>query len=171
MRSRKREELKAGSFDGRHLHMRVFPTSGGAAVLFHNTTEQHVLRQRLERGEALGDAVRRHSGAAAIRLDSRARVEAVDDLFCVWSGFSGGDIVGHRFVDLISQPLRRESGELLERVLREAVTAEISLILLGKRGDEMPGVLALAPIMIDCVAHGAQALWAPGVNKLAERAA
>jgi hypothetical protein len=123
---------------------------------------------------APGEGIERaeiHSGAAAIQLDSRARVEAIDDVFCAWSGFSGSDIVGHRFVDLISQPLRREAGELLERVLREAVTAEISLILLGKRGDEMPGVLALALIMIDCVAHGAQALWAPGFKKQAERAA
>lgn len=161
MRSRKREDLEAASFDGRHLRMRVFPSANGASVLFHNTTEQYVLRQQLERSEALDAAVRHHSKAASLRLDGRARVEAVDDLFCTWSGFVGSDVVGHRFIDLISPSQRREAGDVIERVLRDAATRQIALTLLGKRGEEMPGVLALAPILTDCVAHGAQALWIP----------
>ncbi len=163
MRAHKREFAEAGSFDGRHVLMNAFPFGNGAAVLFHNTTEQHTLRRMLERGEALDAAVRRHHGAAAIRLDGRARIEAVDQVFCTHSGFSGDDVVGHRFIDLISPPHRRETGEAIERVLRESVCPEIALTLLGKRGEEMPGVLSLAPILTDSIAHGVQALWVPGV--------
>lgn len=164
IRSRKREDLDAGSFDGRQLHMRVFPHEAGAAVLFHNVTEQHALRRALERSEALDSAVMRHPRAAAIRLDDRARVEALDDVFCSWSGFNAADVVGHRFIDLVLTPQRRQAGELIERVLREGEQREFALTLLGKRGQEMPGVLSLAPILTDMVAHGAQALWIPGAN-------
>jgi PAS domain S-box-containing protein len=161
IRSRKRESVEAGSFDGRAVAMNVFPMAKGAAVLFSNVTEQQHLRRELEQSAALDAAVSRHPGAAAIRLDSRARVAAIDEQFCRWSGFSGADVLGHRFIDLISPPQRREAGEILERVLREALSLEVALTLLGKRGEEMPGTLALAPIVADTVAHGAQALWVP----------
>jgi PAS domain S-box-containing protein len=161
VRSRKCEAVDAGSFDGRAVAMNIFPMAKGAAALFTNTTEQHHLRRQLEQSAALDAAVSRHPQAAAIRLDSRARIDAIDEHFCTWSGFSGADVLGHRFIDLISPPQRREAGEVVERVLREALGRDIALTLLGKRGEEMRGVLALAPILTDSVAYGAQALWVP----------
>lgn len=147
----------------------AFPMAKGAAVLFTNATEQQHLRRELEQSAALDAAVRRHPRAAAIRLDSRARIAAIDEHFCVWSGFSGADVLGHRFIDLISPPERREAGEVIERALREALGRDIALTLLGKRGDEMKGVLSVAPIVTDSVAHGAQALWVPNPNDADER--
>ncbi|QGZ93835.1 PAS domain-containing protein [Terricaulis silvestris] len=169
IRSRKQESVDAGSFDGRAISMNVFPMAKGAAALFTNTTEQQHLRRELEQSAALDAAVRRHPQAAAMRLDSRARIAAIDEHFCVWSGFSGADVLGHRFIDLISPPHRREAGEAIEGVLREALGRDIALTLLGKRGEEMRGVLSLAPIVVDSVAHGAQALWVPTQDDADER--
>ncbi|NJM91952.1 MAG: PAS domain-containing protein, partial [Rhodospirillaceae bacterium] len=39
LRARKPERFEAGAFDGRQIEARVFPCSGGAAVLFNNVTE------------------------------------------------------------------------------------------------------------------------------------
>lgn len=158
LRGRKTERFDAGAFDGRQIEARVFPCSGGAAVLFHNVTEAFHLRRQIEQSEALRAAVQRHTLAAAVRLDGRARIEAADDAFCGWSGFQRDDVVSHRFVDLVSPPQRREVAELIERVLREGIARESSLTLIGKRGEELTGVLAAAPILTDSVAHGAQVL-------------
>lgn len=159
-RTRKSEAFEASSFDGRHVAVRVFPTTDGVAILFRNTTEQHVQARRFEEGLALEAALRRHGGPAAIKLDVRARIESIDDSFCERSGFSRDDLVGHRFVDLVAAPRRREVAELIERVLRDGAPRDLSLMLLGKRGEEMWGVLAVAPILADFVAHGVMAVWA-----------
>lgn len=161
LRSRKCEVVDAGSFDGRAVSMNIFPMGKSVALVFTNLTEQQHLRRELEQSAALDAAVRRHPKTAAIRLDGRARIEAVDQQFCLWFGFSGADVLGHRFIDLISPPQRREAGEILEHVLRDAMGRELALTLLGKRGEEMRGTLSLAPIVTDSVAHGAQALWVP----------
>jgi len=161
LRARKPERFEASAFDGRRIEVCVFPLHEGAAALFHNTTEIHALRRELERVRALDAAVNAHSRTAAIRLDGRARIEEVDDLFCRLSGFRREDVHGHRFLDLTAPMQRREVGELIERVLREGVTSEMALTLVAKRGTEMPGQMTLAPILTDCVAHGAQAIWSP----------
>lgn len=158
LRARKPESFEASAFDGRQIQARVYPCSGGAAVLFHNVTETCHLRRQVEQGEALSGAVQRHTLAATIRLDARARIEAADEAFCAWSGFQGEDVVSHRFVDLVSPPQRREVAELIEKVLREGAAREIELTLIGKRGQELAGVLAVAPVITDAIAHGAQAL-------------
>lgn len=162
LRARKPERFEASAFDGRRIEACVFPLHEGAAALFHNTTEIHTLRRELERVRALDAAVNAHSRTAAIRLDGRARIEAVDDLFCRISGFRREDVQGHRFLDLTTPLQRREVGELIERVLRDGVVRETPLTLVAKRGAEMPGQMTLAPILTDCVAHGAQAIWSPG---------
>lgn len=161
LRARKPERFEASAFDGRRIEACVFPLHEGAAALFHNTTEIHALRRELERVRALDAAVNAHSRTAAIRLDGRARIEAVDDVFCRLSGFRREDVQGQRFLDLTAPMQRREVGELIERVLREGVTSEMPLTLVAKRGTEMPGQMTLAPILTDCVAHGAQAIWSP----------
>jgi PAS domain S-box-containing protein len=172
LRGRKTERFEAGAFDGRQIEARVFPCSSGAAVLFHNVTEVFHLRRQIEQGEALRAAVQRHTLAAAVRLDARARIEAADDAFCGWSGFHRDDVVNHRFVDLVSPPERRAVAELIERVLREGAVRETNVTLIGKRGEELTGVLAAAPILTDSVAHGAQVLMVRnGQSKSESRAA
>ncbi len=161
MRTRQAERFEVGAQDNRHFAVTVFPVSVGAGVLLRNTTELRVLRQRLEEGEAMQQAVRRHPRAAAIKLDARARIESIDTTFAAWSGFAAADVVGHRVIDLVSAGQRRDVAEMIERVLRDGESCEISLTMLGKRGDEMPGDLALAPILTDFAAHGAFALFVP----------
>jgi PAS domain S-box-containing protein len=168
LRSRKAERFEAGAFDGRRVEACVLPLSEGVAVIFHNTTELHALRRQLEEAQALDMAVAMHSHAASIRLDARARIEMVDDVFCRWLGFGATEVQGHRILDLISPPQRSEAGETIERVLREGLKGEMPLTLVAKRGAEMPGVLTLAPILTDCVAHGAQAIWSPTNGDLHE---
>jgi PAS domain S-box-containing protein len=165
LRARKPEGFEASTFDGRRIEARVFPLAEGGGVLFRNTTEVFMLRRRLEVAQAIDAALHLHSRAASIRLDVRARIEAVDEVFCRWSGFRADDVVGHRFLDLISPPQRRGTGELIERVMRDGVTRETPLTLVAKRGAEMPGTLTLAPILADCIAHGAQAIWSPGEDE------
>lgn len=162
LRGKKTEAFEASAFDGRRVQARLFPLAEGVGALFSNITELYSLRRRLEEAHALDAALTLHSRAASIRLDVRARIEAVDEIFCRWSGFRSEDVIGHRFLDLISPSQRRETGELIERVLREGVTRERPLTLVAKRGAEMPGTLTLAPILSDCIAHGAQAIWSPG---------
>ena len=143
LRARKTERFDAGAFDGRRIEACVFPLSEGVAVIFHNTTELHALRRQLEEAQALDTAVAMHSLAASIRIDARARIDAVDDVFCRWLGFGAAEVQGHRILDLISPPQRREAGETIERVLREGLKGEMPLTLVAKRGAEMPGVLTL----------------------------
>jgi PAS domain S-box-containing protein len=170
-RSRKAEMFEAGAFDGRHIAVRVFPMAAGVGALFRNTTEQHELRRKLEEGDAQGAALRCHTTATSIRLDARARIEAIDDAFCEWSGFGATDIIGHRFIDLVSGTQRREVGELIERVLREGAARSAPLTLLGKRGEEMSGHISLAPILTDFVPHGVLGIWIRCASDRAQAAA
>lgn len=161
IRTRQSERFEVGAPDGRHLAVTVFPVSVGAAALIRNVTESHVLRRSMEEGEALQQAVRIHTRASAIKLDARARVETVDDAFTSWSGFTSADVGGHRLLDLVTAAQRRECAETIECVLREGQPRVMELTLLGKRGDEVEGTLALSPILTDFAAHGAFALFVP----------
>jgi len=161
IRTRQSERFEVGAPDGRHLAVTVFPVSVGAAALIRNVTESHVLRRSMEEGEALQQAVRIHTRASAIKLDARARVETVDDAFTSWSGFTSADLGGHRLLDLVTAAQRRECAETIECVLREGQPRVMELTLLGKRGDEIEGTLALSPILTDFAAHGAFALFVP----------
>lgn len=166
IRTRQAERFEVGAPDGRHLAVTVFPVAVGAAALMRNVTETHVLRRRLEDGEAMQQAVSVHARAASIKLDARARVESVDDTFTAWTGFAGADLAGHRILDLVPAAQRRECADMIERVLREAQPRSMALTLLGKRGEEIEGVLALAPILTDFIAHGACALFVPSTAHL-----
>lgn len=157
-RARKSERFEASTFDGRHLSVRVFPSASGAGILFLNTTEQFGLRRKLEHSDALDAAVQRCSSLAAMRLDARARIETADEAFCAWSGFDARDLVGHRFVDLVSAPERRVVGETIERAIRDGAGAELTLTLLGRRGEELSSLLALSPVLTDYRPTGVQAL-------------
>ncbi len=161
MRTRQTERFEFGAPDGRYLLVTVFPVSVGAAALLRNVTENHVLQQRMEDGEALQQAVKLHSRAAAIKLDSRARVETIDETFTSWTGFAANDLAGHRVIDLVAAGQRREVAEVIERVLRDGLGRTVNITLLSKRGDEIEGALALAPILTDFRAHGACALFVP----------
>jgi PAS domain S-box-containing protein len=161
IRTRQSERFEVGALDGRHLDVTVFPVAIGAAALLRNVTENHALRRRMEDGEALQQAVRVHGRAASIKLDARGRVESVDETFTAWTGFGGGDLIGHRVLDLVAAAQRRESAEMIEGVLREGRARAMGLTLLSKRGEEIEGVLALAPILTDFIAHGAFALFVP----------
>lgn len=166
IRTRQAERFEVGAPDGRHLAVTVFPVAVGAAALMRNVTETHVLRRRLEDGEAMQQAVSVHARAASIKLDARARVESVDDTFTAWTGFAGADLAGHRILDLVPAAQRLECADMIERVLREAQPRSMALTLLGKRGEEIEGVLALAPILTDFIAHGAFALFVPSTAHL-----
>ncbi|MEQ1490058.1 MAG: PAS domain S-box protein, partial [Terricaulis sp.] len=161
IRTRQTERFEFGAPDGRYLLVTVFPLSVGAAALLRNVTENHVLQQRMEDGEALQQAVKLHSRAAAIKLDARARVESIDETFTAWTGFGVGDLAGHRVIDLVAANQRREVAEVIERVLRDGLGRTVNITLLSKRGDEIEGALALAPILTDFTAHGACALFVP----------
>lgn len=164
IRTRQTERFEVGAPDGRHLALTVFPVAVGAAALLRNVTETHLLRRSLEDGEAMQKAVRVHARAASIKLDARARVEAVDEAFTTWTGFGGADLIGHRILDLVASAQRREGAEMIERVLREGHARSMALTLLGKRGDEIEGVLSLAPILTDFISHGAYALFVPSTS-------
>ena len=164
LRARKSESFEASTFDERCLSVCVFPLGASVGVLFYTLTATATLRRRLEEGDALAAAAAQHTQAAVIKLDARARIEMVDASFCVLSGFAGDDLVGHRFVDLVSPQHRRDTAELFERTLRERTPSQISLVLLGRRGEEHPGVLAAAPILTDFVAHGVMAVWTPAAG-------
>lgn len=172
VRTRQAERFEVGAADGRHFVVTVFPVSVGAAALLRNVTEMYVLRRRMEDGDALQQTVRVHERAAAIKLDARGRVESIDETFTAWTGFQSADLVGHRVLDLVAASQRREAAETIERVLREGRPRSISLTLLGKRGEEIEGVLALAPILTDFIAHGAFAVFVPsGTVGVVQRAA
>lgn len=161
IRTRQTERFEVGAPDGRYLAVTVFPVSVGAAALLRNVTEQHVLRRRMEEGEALQQAVRLHGRAATIKLDARARIDAIDETFTSWTGFNAGDLSGHRVIDLVAASQRREAAEMIERVLRDGRGRALDITLLSKRGEEIEGSLALAPILTDFTAHGACALFVP----------
>ncbi len=152
--SRKPERFEASAFDGRQLSLCVFPVADGAGVLFQNLTELHSLRRRLEDAEALGLSVGTHRLAATIRLDARARVQAICEVFTTWSGFAARDIFGHRFVDVVHLSDRRCVGEAIERALREGAPAECDVTLLAKHGQEVACLATVAPVLTDFVAHG-----------------
>lgn len=171
VRTRQTERFEVGAPDSRHLAVTVFPVAVGAAALMRNVTEAYVLRRSLEEGEAMQQAVRIHACASALKLDARARVETVDETFAAWSGFGEADLAGHRLLDLVAAGQRRECAEMIERVLREGQPRSMALTLLSKRGEEIEGVLALAPILTDFIAHGAFALFVPSPGCVAAQRA
>ncbi|MEZ6022842.1 MAG: PAS domain-containing protein [Hyphomonadaceae bacterium] len=158
LRSRKPEAFEASASEGRTLSVRVFPLGEGVAALLRNTTEQHQLRGRLEDAEGLAAALATHQRAAAIKLDSRARIKGADETFCTWCGFQEVEIVGHRFVDLMAPPERRIATDLFEGALRHAKAGQMPVSLVGKRGEEVLGTLSVAPIHTDFIAHGVSAV-------------
>ncbi|HRP09906.1 MAG TPA: PAS domain-containing protein [Terricaulis sp.] len=159
LRARRAEAFECSAFDGRHAAIRVFPAPEGAAALLHNVTEQYVLRRERETGLALDHAVRAHEGLAVVQLDAHARIETVDAAFTAWSGFAAGELRGHQLADLIAAGARRELMAAFERALREAAPMRVALTLIGKRGDEISGPAAIAPMLSDFVARGAQLVW------------
>jgi PAS domain S-box-containing protein len=165
MRTRKHETFEA-AFDNRHIVVRVFPLSGGVAALFGNITEQCEQRLRLEEANALVAAMHSHPYAAAIRLDASARIRSIDDDFCHWSGFHRDDMIGQRFVDLVPGCQRREVGDLIENAMRESKQQKIDLTLLSRQGQELAGVLAVAPILTEFIAHGVMAIWVSAVGSV-----
>jgi hypothetical protein len=89
------------------------------------------------------------------QIDRHARLAEFDNLLCDWTGFSQGDVAGHRLVDLVAAPQRRHVAELVESVMRESVARELPLTLLSKRGEELSCAFAFAPVVVDSAAHGA----------------
>lgn len=171
LRTRRPESLECSAFDGRWLSLRIFPTPAGAAALFHNTTEQHMLRREREGAAALERAAREHGAIASVRLDARGRIEEVGGAFTHWTGFAPGDVAGHRFADLTAGQGRRDLAGALERVLRDLAALHLELTLLGKRGEEIEAQLCLAPVTSDFVARGAQALITRAAPALAHAVA
>lgn len=158
-RARKMERFDAGAFDGRTLSVKVLPTADGAIVLFQNTTEHKVLRQRFEEQEALRRAGLDHPLIVALRLDSRARIEWIDEKFGAFTGFNASDLAGHRFVDLLAASKRRGVAELIERVLTERSVSQADVTFLGRNGGEYSGHLTLAPVLSDYIAHGVAGMF------------
>ncbi len=171
LRARRPESFECGAFDGRHASIRVFPMPDGAGALLQNVTEQYALRREREINQALDSAVRTHMDVALIRLDAHGRIEAVDAAFQSWSGFSAAELSGHRFADLIAAGGRREMMGAFERALREGGPTQAEFTLIGKRGEEIFGRAAIAPVLSDFVARGAALVWARGaVHELARAA-
>lgn len=158
IRARKYETFEAAVGD-RHISVRVFPMTEGAGVLFSNTTEQHDQRLRIGEANALRAATESHPHAAAIRLDASGRVKDIQDDFCAWSGHQREDVIGHRFTDLLPPTYRREVAEVLENATRDAAAQQIEITMLGKQGQEVSGVLTLAPIQTEFITHGVMAVW------------
>lgn len=158
MRARKYETFEAAVGD-RHISVRVFPMTEGAGVLFSNTTEQHDQRLRIGEANALRAATNGHPHATAIRLDASGRVKEIDDDFCSWSGHQREDVIGHRFTDLLPPTYRREVAEVLESATRDSAPQQVEITLLGKQGQEISGMLTLAPIQTEFITHGVMAVW------------
>lgn len=158
MRARKYETFEAAVGD-RHISVRVFPMTEGAGVLFSNTTEQHDQRLRIGEANALRAATESHPHAAAIRLDASGRVKDIQDDFCAWSGHQREDVIGHRFTDLLPPTYRREVAEVLENATRDAAAQQVEITMLGMQGQEVSGVLTLAPIQTEFITHGVMAVW------------
>ncbi len=158
LRTRKHETFEA-TVEGRHISLRVFPLTEGAGVLFANMTEQHDQRLRLGEANALRAATNGHPQAAAIKLDASGRVKEIQDGFCAWSGYQREDVIGHRFTDLLPPSYRREVTEMLEGATRNSAPQQVEIALLGKQGQEVSGLLTLAPIQTEFITHGVMAVW------------
>jgi PAS domain S-box-containing protein len=116
-RTRSAEQFEADAAGGRHLCFRVFPSARWVTLIFPNATETVRLQRELEETRSLASAARHHDAAAVLRLDSRGRLEAVDETFCAWTGFSAPDLIGHRLAELVAGQERRELAQFIERIL------------------------------------------------------
>ncbi|MBL8550615.1 MAG: PAS domain-containing protein [Hyphomonadaceae bacterium] len=156
-RTRKTETFHAtGAPDGSpSVSVCVAPAGDGAIVVFSNTTEYEALKRRHEDADALSAALGSHQRAASVKLDARGRLDTVDETFCAWSGFAPAEVLGYRLVDLVPNNDRRTVTHALERVMRESVSEQTDITILGKKGEEAHYDLALAPILSDFVARGA----------------
>jgi len=152
MRTRKHERFEATIGD-RHVSVRVFPLTDGAAVLFANTTEQHHQRMRLGVGSALCAATERHPQTAAVTLDVGGRVTDIQGCFCDWLGRERDDLLGRPLLDLAEE--RGDVSTALEAALAGAAAQHITVTLLGDHAHRVRGTLALAAIRADGMSHGA----------------
>jgi PAS domain S-box-containing protein len=157
-RTRSSEQFEADAADGRHLRFHVFPSAGCVSLLFHNATETVRLQRELEEGRGLMSAAHRNAGAAVLRLDPRGRLDAVDEVFCSWTGFNAPDLVGHRLAELVVGQERREVGLFIERVLGAGTSDQVNMELLGRTGAVTPCLVTMAPIVSDFVPRGVIAL-------------
>lgn len=159
IRDRLVERLDSTLPDGRRLAVCVFPVEGGAGVLMRNETETFNLKRRLEESLALREAVRHCSWAAVLKIDAGAKIEGVDGTFSEWFGLASTDVVGRPIVDLVSKAQRGQASDMIDGVMRDAKMRQMQISLLGQAGEEIEGVLALAPILSDFSARGAKAIF------------
>lgn len=158
-RTRKVEFFEAGPVQGKYVGVRVFPASTGVSVTFQNTTEQHRLKAEREESEAVSAALAQHACSTTLRLDTRGRLEQVGERFCERTGFVSTEIVGHRLVEIVPPALRTAVMEAVEAVLRNGERAMVDLTIVGKRGQEIAGELALAPILSDFAPRGVMGVF------------
>ena len=158
LRARKPEDC-TGVLGAVQVSARIFPVSEGVAVLLKNVTEHADDRMRLGVGDALCAATNHHPHVAGIKLDAAGRVIAAHSGFHVWSGFEAEEIVGKRLIDLVPTGQRRQVATALDGVLRDGAAQRTELVLIDRDGQEVSGVLSLAPIQIDLSTQGAMAVW------------
>jgi PAS domain-containing protein len=170
MRTRKPESFEAAGH-GRHLSMRVFPLTKGAAVLFADTTEEHDQRERLGVGAALWAATGLHPQAAAVTLDAHGRVTAIHETLCGWLGFRREDLIGQRLFDMAPSEQSRGVLEAIAEALRAVTPRQIPVTLLGKNRREVRGTLTLVAIRTDVMSSGVVAVMAPDENLSAAQGA
>jgi PAS domain S-box-containing protein len=100
-----------------------------------------------------------HPHAAAIKLDASGCIVGAHDGFHAWAGLRPEEAVGRRLVDLLPAPQRRQVAAAIESTLRDGSPHRALLTLADQDGQEVSGVLSLAPIQIDLRTQGAVALW------------
>ena len=158
LRARKPEDC-AGVLGAVQVSARIFPVSQGVAVLLKNVTEHQDHRMRLGVGDALCAATNHHPHVAGIKLDAAGRVIAADRGFHVWSGLAAEEIAGKRLIDLVPTGQRRQVATALDGVLHDGAAQRTEFVLIHRDGEEVSGVLSLAPIQIDLSTQGAMAVW------------
>ncbi len=131
---------------GVRLNVHIFPHGEGVAVLFENITRAVHETQKSEELRAYRDNA--HSGAPffAFELDQFGKIAKASDPFLKATGFSESRIKGHTASDLIAPPDRRLWRDTIEKVLTERTTRAIQVVLLCRRGENLPLSCAVSSI-------------------------
>lgn len=153
IRLSKVETFESAAIEGRHVTVRVFPMTTGAAFFIQNVTELMRLSREHEALAAMKAALN-VSQAAMISLDGAGRVSEVDENFAQWTAFEPARIVGHRFVDVVSAEDRPKVTAMLARTVTTGVAECGVMRLLGPNGDAIAFSIGVAGVFSEFAPRG-----------------
>jgi PAS domain S-box-containing protein len=143
------------SVRGQLADIQIFPSPGGAALIWRSAEEDEALqRSSLER-DALHRLLSMDKRAGTMRLSMRATIVQADPAMCIMCGIPSERLAGARLVDLAARSDRASLNEAIEHIFRTAGQTSLRATLVANDGIEIPVDVAMTALEEDYGVGGA----------------